>query len=47
MPSNSDCKPALDIAADGRFLILRRSNEDPRQGILVVENWFEEFRAKQ
>ncbi len=34
----------LDIAADGRFLIARRSSEDPRRGLLLVENWLEEFR---
>ena len=38
--------PALDIAADGRFLAVRRSGEDPRSGLLLVENWFEEFRKR-
>ena len=36
--------PAIDIAPDGRFLIVRQSTDDPSNGILVVENWFEEFR---
>jgi len=39
-------RPALDIAADGRFLIVRRSSEDPRRGLLLVENWIEEFRRR-
>jgi hypothetical protein len=34
---------ALDIAADGRFLAVRRSTEDPHRGILLVQNWTEEF----
>ena len=43
---DSSSKPAIDIAADGRFLIVRRSSQDPLNGILVVENWFEEFRKR-
>jgi len=39
-------RPALDIAADGRFLITRRSSEDSRRGLLLVENWLEEFRKR-
>ena len=39
-------EPDLDIAADGRFLFVRRSSEDPRRGLLLVENWFEEFRNR-
>ena len=37
---------ALDVAHDGRFLIVHRSSKDPRAGILVVENWFDEFRTR-
>jgi serine/threonine protein kinase/Tol biopolymer transport system component len=33
----------LDLAADGRFLFVRRSNEDPHRGVLFVENWIQEF----
>jgi len=36
----------LDIAPDGRFLVVRRSSEDPRSGLLLVENWIEEFRTR-
>jgi Tol biopolymer transport system component len=36
----------LDIASDGRFLVVRRSSEDPRRGLLLVENWLEEFRTR-
>jgi len=36
-------EPTLDIAADGRFLVVRRSSEDPHRGILLVQNWMEEF----
>jgi hypothetical protein len=46
VPSEASGVPALDLAADGRFLIVRRSSEDPRRGILVVENWMEEFRKR-
>jgi tRNA A-37 threonylcarbamoyl transferase component Bud32 len=41
-----DAKPALDVASDGRFLIARRANEDPRRGLLLVESWFEEYRKR-
>ena len=44
--SDASAKPALDLAADGRFLVVRRSSDDPRRGILVVENWMEEFRKR-
>ncbi len=37
-------KPPIDVAADGRFLLVRRWNEDPQNGLLLVENWLEEFR---
>ena len=40
----SGIEPILDIGADGRFLAVRRSSEDPHRGILFVENWFEEFQ---
>ncbi len=33
----------LDIAADGRFLFVRRSSEDVHRGVLFVENWIQEF----
>ena len=36
----------LAIAPDGRFLAVRRSSEDPRRGLLFVENWFDEFRRR-
>jgi Tol biopolymer transport system component len=39
----SGLRPTLDVAADGRFLVVRRSSEDPHQGLLLVENWIEEF----
>jgi hypothetical protein len=37
---------AIDIGPDGRFLVVRRSTEDPRRGLLLVENWIEEFRPR-
>jgi serine/threonine-protein kinase len=46
LPSEASLVPALDLAADGRFLFVRRSSDDPRGGILVVENWIEEFRKR-
>ena len=36
--------PACSPAADGRFLMVRRVAGDPTSGILLVENWAEEFR---
>jgi Tol biopolymer transport system component len=46
--------PAYDVAADGeRFLMLRRADETSgtnapaRPNAILVENWFEEFRAKK
>ena len=38
--------PACDATADGRFLMVRRVPGDPTSGVLVVENWYEEFRAR-
>jgi len=42
-----DDKPAIDIAADGRFLVVRRSKQDPFNGLLVVENWITEFKDRK
>jgi len=36
-------RTTLDVAPDGRFLVVRRSREDPHQGLLLVENWIGEF----
>lgn len=36
-------EPSLDVAADGRFLVVRERSEDPHRGLLLVENWLEEF----
>jgi hypothetical protein len=44
--SSLGLEATLDIAADGRFLVVRRSSEDPRRGLLLVENWIEEFRTR-
>jgi eukaryotic-like serine/threonine-protein kinase len=35
-----------DVAADGRLLATRRSSEDPRRGVLMVEHWSEELRHR-
>jgi hypothetical protein len=45
-PNDIGLESTLDIAADGRFLVVRRSSEDPRVGLLLVENWFEEFSKR-
>ena len=39
-------RPAVVAAGNGRFLAVRRAAGDPTSGILVVENWFEEFRPR-
>ena len=39
-------KPAVVAAGNGRFLAVRRAAGDPYGGVLVVENWFEEFRPR-
>jgi serine/threonine protein kinase/Tol biopolymer transport system component len=44
--SAAGLRPTLDVAADGRFLAVRRSSEDPHQGLLLVENWIEEFSRR-
>jgi serine/threonine-protein kinase len=45
-PLANSPKAAIDVSPDGRFLIARRSREDPRRGLLLVENWFEEYRKR-
>jgi hypothetical protein len=37
-----------DVAADGRFIMARLVSGDLNQGgaLVVVENWFEELKAK-
>ena len=42
---------AYDVAPDGRFLIhfqrsMRADEEAPRQEIIIVQNWFEELKAR-
>ena len=39
-------RPAVVAAGNGRFLAVRRAAADPHSGILVVENWLEEFRPR-
>ncbi len=45
-PSALEPAPPVDVAPDGRFLVVRRSLQDLYNGILVVENWYEEFRER-
>ncbi len=45
-PSALELAPPVDVAPDGRFLVVRRSLQDLYNGILVVENWYEEFRER-
>ena len=42
---------AYDVAPDGRFLFhfqlsMRAGEDTPRQDIVVVQNWFEELKAR-
>ncbi len=39
-------RPAVVAAGNGLFLAVRRTAADPYAGILVVENWLEEFRPR-
>jgi serine/threonine-protein kinase len=39
-------RPAVVAAGNGRFLAVRRAPADPYSGILLVENWLEEFRTR-
>jgi len=39
-------RPAVVAAGNGLFLAVRRAASDPYAGILVVENWLEEFRQR-
>jgi hypothetical protein len=39
-------KPPVAAGPGGRFLAVRRAPGDPMNGVLVVENWFEEFRKR-
>ncbi|MGZ5428708.1 MAG: hypothetical protein ACXWFS_06850, partial [Thermoanaerobaculia bacterium] len=39
-------RPAVVAAGNGRFIAVRRAASDSYSGILVVENWFEEFRPR-
>ena len=36
----------IDVASDGRFLAARRASADPRVGLLVIENWAQEFQRR-
>jgi hypothetical protein len=38
--------PGYDVAPDGRFLIVKLGASNERQEITVVENWFEELKAR-
>jgi len=39
-------RPPIAAASDGRFLAVRRASSDAHDGVLVVENWYEEFRKR-